>query len=117
RLLSQVFRTSKRIPVRRLLDIREYPTDMQDVLTLYAEGHALADYLVQIGGKQTFLGFLDTAHHRGWPAAFQQHYQISDIDSLDNSLLVWLEDHETQIAAANLEAELQSGTQPYRRGD
>lgn len=77
KLLNQVIRTSKRIPLRQLLNIKEYPKDMQDVLTLYAEGYALADYLVQQKGdrgKQVYLDFLDDAHRHGWDTAFEKHY-------------------------------------------
>jgi hypothetical protein len=80
RLLDQVIRTSKRIPLQQLLQIKEYPQDMQDVLTLYAEGYSLADYLVQQKGehgKAIYLKFLDDAHHHGWDAAFKQHYETS----------------------------------------
>lgn len=80
RLLDQVIRTSKRIPLQQLLHIKEYPKDMQDVLTLYAEGYSLADYLVQQkgeNGKAIYLKFLDDAHRHGWDAAFQQHYETS----------------------------------------
>ena len=52
KLLDQVIRTSKRIPLRQLLNIKEYPENMQDVLTLYAEGYSLADYLVQQKGAR-----------------------------------------------------------------
>src|SRR5690606_9869676 len=54
--------------------------DMQDVLTLYAEGYSLADYLVQQKGehgKAIYLKFLDDAHHQGWDAAFQKHYDTT----------------------------------------
>lgn len=80
RLLDQVIRTSKRIPLQQLLQIKEYPQDMQDVLTLYAEGYSLADYLVQQKGehgKAIYLKFLDDAHHQGWDAAFQKHYDTT----------------------------------------
>jgi hypothetical protein len=80
RLLDQVIRTSKRIPLPQLLQIKEYPQDMQDVLTLYAEGYSLADYLVQQKGehgKAIYLKFLDDAHHHGWDAAFKRHYDTS----------------------------------------
>jgi hypothetical protein len=80
KLLDQVIRTSKRIPLEQLLNIKEYPKDMQDVLTLYAEGYSLADYLVQQKGEQgkaIYLKFLDDAHRHGWDAAFQTHYDTS----------------------------------------
>ena len=51
-LLQQVFNTPQRIPLTSLISMKEYPGDMQSVLTLYAEGYSLADYLVQSGGER-----------------------------------------------------------------
>lgn len=88
-LLSQVVYTSKRIPCRNLIVIAEYPADMQDVLTLYAEGYALTDYLVRYKGRREFVAFLATYTVSGWDVAFQQHYGIS-VDDLDSALASWV---------------------------
>ena len=89
-LLQQVWKTSKRIPLRKLLAITEYPSDMQDVLTLYAEGYALADYLVQLGGRARYLQFLDDAHRHGWDRAIAQHYGIRGVETLEQKLDGWM---------------------------
>ena len=65
-LLRQVFNTPQRIPLVQLIAMKEYPSDMQSVLTLYAEGYSLADYLVQSGGKDRYLHFLQDAFDRDW---------------------------------------------------
>ena len=92
KLLDQVIRTSKRIPLRQLLNIKEYPQDMQDVLTLYAEGYSLADYLVQQKGpegKTIYLKFLDDAHRHGWEEAFNKHYATT-VEKVEESWTGWV---------------------------
>lgn len=90
RLLNQVIRTSRRIPLAKLLSMTEYPTDMKDVLTLYAEGYALADLLVQQRGKATYLKFLHDAHDRGWEFALKRHYSYKSIDDLERYWSDWV---------------------------
>jgi hypothetical protein len=92
-LLSRVINTSNRIPVDRLLKITEYPSDMQQVYTLYAEGYSLSNFLVQRGGedgKATFLQFLQDAHERGWAAAIRKHYEFESVRDLEQSWTGWV---------------------------
>ena len=89
-LLRQVFNTPRRISLRRLLAIKEYPRDMQSVLTLYAEGYSLAGYLVQRGGKSRYLTFLEDAHQRGWDRAIQTHYKTRSVEALDQQWSRWV---------------------------
>jgi len=89
-MLAQVFKTSQRIPLKRLLAMKEYPSDMQSVLTLYAQGYSLADYLVQNGGKTRYLQFLEDAHHRDWTAAIQSFYGLKGIDDLETRWSGWV---------------------------
>ena len=90
KLLNQVIRTSKRIPLTKLLSMTEYPERMQDVLTLYAEGYALADLLVQKGGKAKYLKVLQTAHEQGWELALQKHYGYRSIKELESEWTGWV---------------------------
>jgi len=89
-MLRQVFKTEHRIGLRRLLSMKEYPKGMQSVLTLYAEGYALAEYFVQQGGKARYLVFLEDAHRHGWDRALQQHYKIKGIDALERDWEKWV---------------------------
>lgn len=93
RLLEQVIRTTRRIPLDELLKIREYPSDMQQVLTLYAEGYSLAEFLVgQKGsrGKSVYLQFLADAHQQGWETAIRKHYGFQSIGSLEQEWTDWI---------------------------
>lgn len=92
-LLNRVIRTSQRIPLERLLSISEYPSDMQQVYTLYAEGYSLANYLVQQRGEQgraVFLQFIDDAHRQGWPQAIRKHYRFESVAALEKSWTDWV---------------------------
>ncbi|SFJ06005.1 hypothetical protein [Planctomicrobium piriforme] len=92
-LLNQVFNTSRKIPLKNLLAIREYPEDMQDVLTLYAEGYSLAGFLVGSKGEQgrkTYLKFLDDAHKIGWDKSIARHYGYNSVDELEQRWSSWI---------------------------
>ena len=90
KLLNQVIRTSKRIPLNQLLTMKEYPRQMQDVLTLYAEGYALADLLVQKGGKAKYLKVLQSSHENGWEYALRKHYGYDSIRELETEWTGWV---------------------------
>ncbi len=89
-MLKQVFNTRRRIPLARLLVIKEYPADMQDVLTLYAQGYSLVDFLVQRGGRARYLAFLEEAHKRGWDVALQTHYKLKNVSTLEKEWEGWV---------------------------
>ncbi len=90
KLAEEVLPTTRRIPLRELLQITEYPKNMQHVLTLYAEGYSLADYLVQKGGKKRFLSFVQDAHESGWDAAFRTHYEETSIEAVEKKWSRWV---------------------------
>lgn len=92
-ILAQVTRTRDRIPLSQLLQIDEYPKDMQKVLALYAEGYALADFLVKWHGekgKQVYLEFLKDALATNWETSFQKHYGFRTLAELDQQWDRWL---------------------------
>ena len=93
KILNQVLRTNRRIPLQRLLQITEYPDDMQQVLTLYAEGYSLADFLVQSKGEQgraTYLKFLQDAHEHDWNYAFRKHYGFNAVRDVEQVWHKWI---------------------------
>ncbi|REJ88121.1 MAG: hypothetical protein DWQ34_23145 [Planctomycetota bacterium] len=111
KLLDQVIQTNRRIPLPELLEISEYPSDMRDVLTLYAEGYSLADFLVQQHGREgraVYLRFLADAMDKNWEYAFKKHYGFADVHAVEKKWTGWvlagsplLETSEAaQIAAA-----------------
>jgi hypothetical protein len=100
--VMQVIKTPKRIALKNLLNIKDYPRDMQDVLTLYAEGYSLADLLVREGGRARYLKFLADAHQHGWEQAIRAHYGYRGVDDLEKHWQDW-------VIAGSPEIELPKG--------
>ena len=90
KLAEEVMPSKRRIPLRELLNITEYPKNMQHVLTLYAEGYLLADFLIQKGGKSRFLAFMQDAHESGWDASLRKHYEEDNVESLESKWSQWV---------------------------
>lgn len=90
KLAEEVMPSKRRIPLRELLGITEYPKNMQHVLTLYAEGYLLADFLIQKGGKSRFLAFMQDAHESGWDASLRKHYEEANVESLESKWSQWV---------------------------
>lgn len=90
KLHDQVMNTTRKIPLRKLLEMKEYPSDQHQVLTLYAEGHSLADYLIGRSNKATYLKFLNDAHQRGWDKALKAHYGYVKVESLEKEWDQWV---------------------------
>lgn len=90
KLAEEVMPSKRRIPLRELLSITEYPKNMQHVLTLYAEGYLLADFLVQKGGKSRFLAFMQDAHESSWDASLRKHYEEESVESLESKWSQWV---------------------------
>lgn len=90
KLAEEVMPSKRRIPLRELLSITEYPKNMQHVLTLYAEGYLLADFLVQKGGKSRFLAFMQDAHESGWDVSLRKHYEEENVESLESKWSQWV---------------------------
>jgi hypothetical protein len=88
--VRQVLNTRRRIPLKTLLALKEYPRDPTDIMTLYAEGYSLADLLVQKGGKARYLKFLNDAHQRGWEKAIQAQYGFKGVDDLEKQWHEWI---------------------------
>lgn len=89
-LVNRLMHEGRRIPLRMLLNIAEYPRDMKQVMALYAEGYSLTEYLIQLGGRRQFLRFLDDAHHRSWDKAIQSFYEIGSIEKLEQNWTRWV---------------------------
>lgn len=73
------------IPLRRLFVLKEYP---DDVMTLYAEGYSVSNFLVSQGGdkgRQTFLSFVAHGMREGWDSAVQSHYHYRNVNELEQA--------------------------------
>ena len=88
RMLNQFLRTRRGIPFSTMFAMTEYPAD---VMPLYAQGFSLAEYLIQQGGRQKYIAFLDEGlNNDQWSAAIRRHYGARDLGQLQNEWLAWI---------------------------
>lgn len=117
KLHDQVLGTSQKIPLRKLLEMKEYPPGQQQTLTLYAEGHSLADYLIGKTDKATYLKFLNDAHHQGWDKALKAHFGYSKVESLEKEWDKWVvAGSPAQVAPSGQQLADRNDEQPVIRG-
>ncbi|MDG2129451.1 MAG: hypothetical protein P8K08_15735 [Fuerstiella sp.] len=90
-LLNQVINSDREfISLRDLLTMKEYPKGYRPMLILYAEGYALADFLVQQGGRERYLKFLADGERMGWTEAIKSNYHHGGVDSLQKNWQGWV---------------------------
>jgi len=83
-LCRQILNTPGReIPLRRLFTLHDYPGD---VMSLYAEGFSVSNYLVNSSNRPTFLAFVAHGMNYGWDSAVQTYYHYQNVDDLE---LAW----------------------------
>ncbi len=88
RMLVEFLQTRRGIPFSNMFAMKEYP---QDVLPLYAQGHALARFLIDQRGKREFLAFLeDGLQDENWIRAVRERYGYRDLLTLQNSWQNWV---------------------------
>jgi hypothetical protein len=88
KMLRQFLRTGRGIAFSRMFAMAQYP---RDVMPLYAQGYSLAEYLIQKGGRQKYVKFLeDGLQSDDWAGATQRHYGIGGLGSLQNTWLAWV---------------------------
>ncbi|MBI1310035.1 hypothetical protein GC176_01920 [bacterium] len=88
--VQRLMHNGRRIPLRVLMSMSQYPSDMSQVMAMYAQSYSVTDYLIQKGGRQTFLSFLNDAHRRGWDAALRTHYEQKSIEHLEQDWAGWV---------------------------
>jgi hypothetical protein len=82
-MVRQILNTPGRaMPLRRLFTLREYP---HDVMTLYAQGFSVTNFLVDTSGRPNFLNFVIYGMRHGWDAAVQTHYRYRTIEELERA--------------------------------
>ena len=90
-LLNQVIESDRElISLRSLLTMKEYPRGYRRMLILYAEGYALADFLLQQGGRKRYLKFLADGDRMGWTEAIKSNYHHGGVDSLQKNWQGWV---------------------------
>lgn len=90
-LLNEVIRNKREmISLRDLLSMKDYPQGQRPMLTLYAQGYALADFLVQQKGRHTFLKFISDGERGGWEQAIRNNFDHEGIESLEKNWRGWV---------------------------
>jgi hypothetical protein len=88
RMLIDFLRTGRGIAFSQMFVMTEYP---QDILPLYAQGYALARFLIDQKGKREFLAYLkDGMSSDDWTAATERHYGYKNLAVLQNTWLDWV---------------------------
>lgn len=87
-MLVQFLRTGRGIAFSDMFRMTEYPAD---VMPLYAQGYALADFLIQYGGRRRYMDFLsDGMRDQQWAQAVAKWYGFQDLRALQNRWLAWV---------------------------
>jgi len=89
-LAEKLVNQGRRIPLRVLLSMKQYPRDNDQVLAMYAQGYSLVEFLLQRKGRKHFLDFLNDAHHRGWDQAITTFYGSQGIEKLEQKWSSWV---------------------------
>jgi hypothetical protein len=90
-LLKQVMKRGKEnFTLPELLTMKEYPQGMRQMLILYSQGFALAEFLVQQKGRKAYLSFLNDGEKMGWERAIRAHYAHDGIDALERNWTGWI---------------------------
>lgn len=90
-LLDDVINNSReRISLRTLMSMKEYPKGMRPMLILYAQGYALADFLVQQKGRRAYLQLISDGERLGWEEAIRKNFDHEGIESLEKNWHGWV---------------------------
>ncbi len=90
-LLNEVIRNKHElISLRDLLAMKEYPRGQRPMLTLYAQGYALADFLVQQKGRHAYLKFVADGERGNWEDAIRTNFDHDGIESLEKNWQGWV---------------------------
>ncbi|MFO0811539.1 MAG: hypothetical protein U0746_23155 [Gemmataceae bacterium] len=100
------------VPLRRLFTLKEYQ-EISNVMVLYAQGFSVTNYLVGIGGRQAFLGFVGMGLRGEWDRASQTYFQVQSVEQLEQNWLQHLRDTKG-VGAAQFAMNAQNGGGPAR---
>jgi hypothetical protein len=88
RMLVEFLQSGRGIAFSQMYTMQDYP---RDVLPLYAQGHSLASYLIEQGGRRKFIQYLEAGlREENWPAVTQRFYGFASLSALQNGWLDWV---------------------------
>lgn len=96
RMLVQFLQNNRGLAFNRMFAMMAYP---QDIMPLYAQGHSVARYLIEQGGKRKYVDFVgEGLSTRDWPAAVRNHYGVRDLGVLQTTWLAWVKEGSPPLA-------------------
>jgi hypothetical protein len=99
-LVRQILSTPGRaIRLRQLFTMTRYPPD---VMVLYAEGYSVTNFLVNQGGRGSFLAFINKGMQGNWDAAVREYYHFNSVEELEKAWLHNLPGTRTGAPAGQL---------------
>lgn len=102
-LLVNFLQTGRGIAFNDMFRMKEYP---QDILPLYSQGHALAQFLIGKKGPRAFIRFVEEGlKSEDWTAATRKSYGFKDLSELQTDWLAWVKEGcpEQQVLLASNE--------------
>lgn len=98
RNLLQFLKTGRGIPFSQMFAMKEYP---RDVMPLYAQGHSLAEWLIENRGRKEFLEFVgDGMQDENWPRAVHEHYGFANLLAMQTAWNDWVKQGRPHLTPA-----------------
>ncbi len=86
--LVRFLKTGRGLAFNTMFQLKEYP---QDILPLYAQGHSAVQFLINQGGPQKFVKFIEAGMKtENWPSELQEFYAYDSIGKFQTSWNSWL---------------------------
>jgi len=86
-LLRKILRDGGKIPLRRLLGLRDYPKEVE---ALHAQSPSLTDFLIKQGGRRKVLAFVKQGWGDAWDEALQAQYKYRSVEELEDAWIASL---------------------------
>jgi hypothetical protein len=95
RNLIQFLKSGRGIPFSQMFAMKEYPSD---VMPLYAQGHSLAEWLIENRGRKEFLEFVgDGMQDENWGRAVREHYGFNSLLQMQTAWNDWVKQGRPRI--------------------
>jgi hypothetical protein len=87
-MLLKCLRSGRGISFNQMFAMTEYPTDM---MPLYTQGYALAEFLIQRDGRRKYVEFLTAGLKNGqWSSEIRRYYGFADLSDLQATWSTWI---------------------------
>ncbi len=87
-LLIQFLTTNRGIAFNKMFAMMEYPSDM---LPLYSQGYALAEFFIAQGGKRKFVQYVgEGMQTNNWTATTRKYYGYESLSDLQVTWVEWI---------------------------